>query len=53
MQRRMMACIATILPGTGDPSTVEGLADFGGWNADGFDIIIDDAFATVFRVHYS
>jgi hypothetical protein len=44
------ACIGTILPGT--TGAIEGLADLDTFVSDGFDIIIDDAFATAFTVHY-
>lgn len=44
------ACIATITPGT--TGVLDGLVDFNAWDADGFDLIIDDQFAAAFRVHF-
>lgn len=46
------AAIATIAVGTGDPQAVEGKWDFSAWDADGFDLVVDDAFDAAFRVGY-
>jgi len=42
------ACIGTLTTG----GAVEGLADLQSLDAGGFTLVIDDAFATAFRVHY-
>jgi hypothetical protein len=44
------ACVATLTLAAA--SAVDGLADFSAWDADGFDIIIDDQFSANLRVSY-
>jgi len=44
------ACVGTFT--SSGTISVDGLADFQSFNADGFTLVVDDAFATAVRVHY-